>query len=356
VYIKIVYKSQQAIAELKKRREREVKMRSASADVSGMKFEGLAYVLQKAELFCSDGAMGFDSNIFDFDREGKFLNYYHGIPVQYKIMAGSSGEKLYNAVCPQDAQGKSIEKIAPASAAASLAPTNGYRDAVTGMELILVKGGCFQMGTTQETGYRAAQMPVHEACVNDFYIGKHEVTQDQWRAVMGTEPTHTLQCRGTCPVVFVSWSMVQEFVGKLNGLTKRKYRLPTEAEWEYAARSRGQAQKYPGTDSDANLGEYAWYSANANGRIYPVGLKRPNALGIHDMSGNVWEMVADWFSLSYDASSPKNNPTGPSIGDKRVVRGGNYECDVKGMHVSNRAGTSPESRDSDTGFRLALQP
>jgi formylglycine-generating enzyme required for sulfatase activity len=259
-------------------------------------------------------------------------------------------------VCPKDAAAKINEKLVMGNASTTSVPNNGYRDAVTGMELILVKGGCFQMGTSQETGYPAAQMPVHEACVNDFYIGKHEVTQDQWRAVMGTEPMHTIQCGGTCPVVFVSWSMVQEFVDKLNGLTKKKYRLPTEAEWEYAARSRGQAQKYPGTDSDSNLGEYAWYSANSNGRIYPVGLKKPNALGIHDMSGNVWEMVADWFSLSYDANSPKNNPTGPSTGDKRVVRGGNYECNEKAMHVSHRAGRSPTLRDSDTGFRLVLLP
>jgi formylglycine-generating enzyme required for sulfatase activity len=199
-------------------------------------------------------------------------------------------------------------------------------------------------------------MPVHEACVDDFSIGKYEVTQDQWRAVMGSEPIHTIECGGNCPATFVSWVMAQEFVDKLNTLTKKKYRLPSEAEWEYAARSRGQVQKYSGTDNESNLGEYAWYSANSKGRIYPVGLKKPNALGIYDMSGNIWEMVEDWYSLSYDANSPKSNPRGPSTGDKRVIRGGNYECGEKAVRVSHRAGKSPTQRDSDTGFRLVLQP
>jgi formylglycine-generating enzyme required for sulfatase activity len=356
VYIKIVYKSPEAIAGLKKRREREVKMRSASADVSGMKFEGLSYVLQKMDVSCSDSAIGVDSDIFDFDEGGNFLNYYHGIRSGGKIIAGSAGEKLYNVMCPKDTSSKINEKLITGGVAAPSVQTNGYRDTVSGIELIFVKGGCFQMGTLQQTGNPIAQMPVHEACMDDFYIGKYEVTQDQWRAVMGSEPIHTIECGGNCPATFVSWVMAQEFVDKLNTLTKKKYRLPTEAEWEYAARSRGQMQKYSGTDNESNLGEYAWYSENSKGRIYPVGLKKPNALGIYDMSGNLWEMVEDWYSLSYDANSPKNNPRGPSTGDKRVVRGGNYECSEKALHVSHRAGKSPTQRDSDTGFRLVLQP
>jgi formylglycine-generating enzyme required for sulfatase activity len=173
---------------------------------------------------------------------------------------------------------------------------------------------------------------------------------------MGSAPIHTIQCTEDCPAVFVSYVTAQEFIDKLNGLTRKKFRLPTEAEWEYAARSKGQTQKYPGTDSDLNLGDYVWYSANSDWRMHPVGLKKPNEIGVYDMSGNVWEMVADWYSSNYDTNSPKNNPTGPATGEERVIRGCDYRCDARGMHVSHRAGHSPKMRDSNTGFRLVLRP
>jgi sulfatase modifying factor 1 len=352
LYVKTVYTNQKAITELKKRREREIKMRSSSAEIYG-KFESLAYSLQQYEIHCSEGAMGVDSAVFDLDKAGNLINFYQGFRMQFKILADSSGEKLYNLVCPKNAMKKGDEKPRTASMTAS---TTIYRDPVTGMELVFVKGGCFQMGTSQKTGNPTAQMPVHEVCVNDFYIGKFEVTQAQWRSVMGSDPIHTIQCTEDCPAVFVSYITAQEFIDKLNGVTKKKFRLPTEAEWEYAARGRGQAQKYPGTDIDSNLGDYAWYSANSSGHMHPVGLKKPNGLGLYDMSGNIWEMVGDWYSMSYDAKNPKDNPTGPATGEERVVRGCDYQCGASGMHVSQRAGHSLKMRDSSTGFRLVLQP
>ena len=201
--------------------------------------------------------------------------------------------------------------------------TEDYRsnfiDPTTNIEFVYVKAGCYAMGDIFDDG-RLDQKPAHEVCVDGFYMGKYEVTQGQWKIIMGNNPSH-LNKNDNYPVDRVSWNDAQEFIAKLNKRSNKIYRLPTEAEWEYAARSCGQKEKYAGTNNEEEVGEYAWNSTNTED-TQPVGLKKPNHIGLYDMSGNVWEWVQDWYAEGYYKISPKKNPTGPSTGKWRVLRGG----------------------------------
>lgn len=208
------------------------------------------------------------------------------------------------------------------------------------------------------------EKPVHEVCVDDFYIGKYEVTQGQWKAIMGKNPSLFEDRGDNCPVETVSWNDIQEFINKLNektspsiplnkGELREMYRLPTEAEWEYAARSEGKNEKWAGTSNESELGDYAWYNKNSGSKTHPVGQKKPNGLGIYDMSGNVWELVNDWYDSEYYKSSPKNNPQGPNSGKGRVLRGGSWYFGARYMRASSRSNYSPDSRFGGLGFRLA---
>jgi len=219
------------------------------------------------------------------------------------------------------------------------------------IEMVLVKGGCFQMGDTFGDG-ATDEKPVHEVCVDDFHIGKYEVTQAQWEAVMGANPSE-FKKGGEYPVEFVSWNDVQDFIGKLNAMTGRRYRLPTEAEWEYAARSGGKKEKYAGTSDEGSLGGFAWYDSNSRSATHPFGLKTANSLGIYDMSGNVWEWVQDWYGEYYYKNSPRENPQGPSRGDKKVFRGGSWKYYEWYVRTPYRDRNEPTFRDSLHGFRLA---
>lgn len=228
-----------------------------------------------------------------------------------------------------------------------------YRDPTTGMNFVFVKGGCYRMGDTLGNGY-SSEKPVHEACVNDLYIGKYVVTQGQWQAVMGNNPSYFKNCGDNCPVEQVSWTDAQEFISKLNSRSgKAKYRLPTEAEWEYAARSGGKKEKYSGGD---DIDKVAWYSGNSGGKTHPVGTKAANKLGIYDMSGNVWEWVKDWYDERYYAKSPRNNPQGPGSAQHHVLRGGGLSGDASVTRASARHGHAPDDRSKDNGFRLVRQP
>lgn len=221
------------------------------------------------------------------------------------------------------------------------------------IELVLVKGGCFQMGDAFDDG-QPDEKPAHTVCVDDFYLGKYEVTQGQWQSVMGRNPSFFNKCGEKCPVEQVSWNDVQEFIKKLNAQTGNHYRLPTEAEWEYAARSGGRKEKYAGTSVDSELDKYAWFSANSGGRTRPTGQKQPNGLGLHDMTGNVWEWCQDWYGEMYYGLSSRKNPTGPASGARRVLRGGAWIFEPKGIRASTRYSLTPESRGDLYGFRLSL--
>ena len=235
---------------------------------------------------------------------------------------------------------------------------------------VKVKAGKFTMGATEEQGSDAEEKekPAHKVSLTkDYYIGQTEVTQALWQAVLGSNPSYFKD--DNLPVENVSWEDCQRFIFELNSLTGSKFRLPTEAEWEYAARggNKSRGYKYSGSNSNDHV---AWYYENSgnnrlddnkwkyddittnNCRTHPVGTKSSNELGIFDMSGNVWEWCNDWFG-NY-SSSTQTNPTGPSTGSYRVCRGGSLNNIAKVCRVSSRLTPSPHNRNKDLGLRLVL--
>jgi formylglycine-generating enzyme required for sulfatase activity len=183
-------------------------------------------------------------------------------------------------------------------------------------EMIFVRGGTFSMGSNDRD-----EKPLHNVTISDFYMGKTEVTQAQWEAVMGDNPSYFKNCP-SCPVEQVSWDDIQTYLAKLNKLTDKNYRLPTEAEWEYAARGgvSSTGTLYAGANGANTV---AWNNGNSSSSVHEVGTKKANELGIYDMSGNVWEWCSDWFG-SYTESN-QTNPTGVSNGTYRVLRGGSWK-------------------------------
>jgi formylglycine-generating enzyme required for sulfatase activity len=225
-----------------------------------------------------------------------------------------------------------------------------YPDPATGMEFVFVKGGCYPMGDTFGDG-DSDEQPVHEVCVSDLYMGKYVVTQEQWEKVMGGNPS-SFKKGGRYPVENVSWLDVKGFITRLNGKKGRTYRLPTEAEWEYAARSGGKKEKWAGTSSEWELEEYAWFFDHSGRSTHLAGEKRPNGLGLYDMTGNVWEWCGDWYERNYYSFSPRNDPQGPSRGTFRVLRGGSWSTDARYVRASTRHWSAPELRNNKRGFRL----
>lgn len=219
-------------------------------------------------------------------------------------------------------------------------------------DMIAVEGGTFTMGATAEQGSDAYsnESPTHQVTLSSYMIGKTEVTQELWQAVMGSNPSdHS----GTnLPVEQVSWNDCQTFITKLNNLTGKNFRLPTEAEWEYAARggNKSQGYKYSGSNT---VDDVAWFDSNSSREIHPVATKAPNELGIYDMSGNVWEWCHDWYG-TYSSSS-QTNPTGPTSGSYRVWRDGKWrDYGAGGCRVSARDDAYPSFRYYYLGLRLAL--
>ena len=217
---------------------------------------------------------------------------------------------------------------------------------IAGMEFVRVPAGEFLMGSTSEEAADYERPLTRVRISRAFELGKHEVTQAEWEAVMGSNPSHFDECGGDCPVERVSWDDVQEFIGKLNAAVREvRYRLPTEAEWEYAARAGTSGDRYGG-DLDA----IAWYEGNNAHRTHPVEQKVPNAFGLHDMLGNVREWVQDRFGL-YPGGSV-TDPKGPASSSTRVNRGGSWLNDAGYCRVSSRSLLLPGARLSTLGFRL----
>jgi formylglycine-generating enzyme len=223
-------------------------------------------------------------------------------------------------------------------------------EALPAFEMVSVPAGCFDMGSPVHEKH---ERPVHKVCLKTFEIGKVEVTQAQWRAVMGTGPSQ-YNCGDDCPVERVSWNQVQEFIQKLNAQGRGGDRLPSEAEWEYACRSGGKEETWPGTSSADEVEGIAWYGKDAAGhQPHPVGTKKPNGLGIHDMAGNVWEWVQDKFVTPYP-TEPGNNPVIEAGGeDKRVTRGGSFHGKVNYVRCGLRNRYKADLTDGRIGFRLA---
>lgn len=229
-------------------------------------------------------------------------------------------------------------------------------------KMIKVEAGTFMMGATSEQqSPNSDEKPVHEVTISkDYYIGETEVTQALWSAVMGYKPTssgsqwNNQEGLGDYyPAYNISWNDVQNFIERLNLLTGMEFRIPTEAEWEYAARggNRSSGYQYSGDNTIDNV---AWYQDNAGNMVHPVGTKTANELGLYDMSGNVWEWCQDWYSQTYYSSSPHTDPTGPSSGSYRVRRGGGWNSEPKYRRLASRHGDVPSTIINDLGVRLAL--
>ncbi|MBP5535513.1 MAG: SUMF1/EgtB/PvdO family nonheme iron enzyme [Bacteroidales bacterium] len=219
--------------------------------------------------------------------------------------------------------------------------------------MIKVEAGSFMMGCTGEQGNDCEdrEKPCHNVTITqDYYIGKFEVTQELYEAVMGVNPSKS---KGyDHPVEMVSWEDAQEFCTKLSRLTGRRFTLPTEAEWEYAARGGEKSlwSKYSGSD---NVDDVAWHKGNSGIHTHPVGRLRPNELGIYDMSGNVYEWCQDWCGTY--SNSNQTDPTGPYSGHARVGRGGCYLCGTWSSRITYRPRFTPGYRDSYVGFRVVLR-
>ena len=230
---------------------------------------------------------------------------------------------------------------------------NSGRFTVRGVsfEMVRVEGGTFRMGATyeQEGDAERDEKPVHSVTLSSYYIGKTEVTQALWQAVMGSNPSG-FEC-ADLPVENVSWNDCQEFIQKLNSLTGRNFRFPTEAEWEFACRGGNNSRGYKYSGSN-NLGNVAWYDDNSDNQSRLVATKAPNELGIYDMSGNVFEWCSDWYA-DYTSYS-QTNPKGPHSGACRVIRGGCWGSFVRNCRSSLRFNRYPTDRYGYLGLRLAL--
>ena len=219
-------------------------------------------------------------------------------------------------------------------------------------KMVAVEGGTFTMGATAEQGSDAYsdEMPTHQVTLSSYSIGQTEVTQELWLAVMGSNPSNIVGDLQR-PVETVSWDDCQTFITKLNQMTGKTFRLPTEAEWEYAARggNRSQGYKYAGSNI---IDDVAWYTSNCDETTHPVATKAPNELGLFDMSGNVWEWCQDCYAPY--SSDAQTNPTGPYSGSDRVFRGGCWLSRAGDCRVSYRCNYRPTTAGSDLGLRLAL--
>ncbi len=228
-----------------------------------------------------------------------------------------------------------------------------YVDSLS-FRMMPVEGGSFTMGCTHPRGEHhtyADELPTHKVTVNTFYMGQYEVTQALWVDVMGENPSKWVG-NDSLPVEQVSWNAVQIFIARLSQITGYRFRLPTEAEWEYAARGgvRTHGTPYPGVRSQ--MWETCWYGGNAGGHSHPVGQLKPNELGLYDMGGNVMEWCSDWMQ-PYTAA-PQNCPQGPRNGDNRILRGGCFNSPTWGCSVFERSWYLPEYGYSYFGFRLVL--
>jgi formylglycine-generating enzyme required for sulfatase activity len=213
------------------------------------------------------------------------------------------------------------------------------------LAMMAIPGGSFLMGSDEYDN----EKPIHQVTLSPFRMGKYQVTQAQWRAVMGNNPS--LYKGDDPPVEHVSWKDASSFCQKLTEKTGREYRLPTEAEWEYACRA-GSTGRYCFGDNNALLQKYAWYRKNAGDKTHPVGEKLANDWGLHDMHGNVWEWCRDWYDEDYYWESLEENPQGPSSGTHRVLRGGSFNHDKDQCGSANRGSYTPDTIYRYLGFRV----
>lgn len=291
------------------------------------------------------------NDIFDFKYGGRDIIDWNDTPQREKLLRdipswiGSTGGVSNTSV---------VQPSVPKVAVPAVPENRDKVFNVGGVEfkMVYVEGGTFMMGATDEQGSDAFknEKPAHKVILSSYFIGETVVTQALWEAVMGNNLSHLLM-DDNLPVNKVSWYDVQEFMKKLNVLTGHTFRLPTEAEWEYAARGGRKSEGYFYSGSD-NVDEVAWYYKNSVLRRHPVKSKMANELGLYDMSGNVWEWCSDWYGMY--GSTAQIDPTGPDKGSSRVDRGGGCGSKAYSCCVFERRSTKPEDSNRNLGFRLVL--
>ncbi len=228
-------------------------------------------------------------------------------------------------------------------------PGQIWTEPVTGMQFVWVPKGCFQMGSNSSDA-DPDEKPVHKVCVDGFWMGKYEVTQGQYKKIMGSNPSR-FESGDDYPVEKVSWNDAKKFISKLNQQSGKTFKLPAEAQWEYAAKSGGKDQKYSGGN---DIDRFAWYYSNSQSKTHRVGTKAPNGLGLYDMSGNVWEWCEDVYDKNAYSRHSLNNPLITSGGSSRVGRGGSWYYYPRYVRAANRIRDSAVNRDSYVGFRLCF--
>ena len=248
----------------------------------------------------------------------------------------------------QDAVSSSLPSPIPSTLSSALSPLVTSFTLAKGiaLEMVWIPAGVFQMGDS-------AFGPVHRVELDGFWMGKYEITQAQYECITGKNPSRFKGANH--PVEQLNWTSATDFCQKLKSKTGKTFQLPTEAQWEYACRAGGRT-RFAHADSESGLGDYAWYSGNAENKTHPVGGKLPNAFGLHDMIGNVYEWCSDWYEDKYYSKSPGRNPPGPRVGECRVLRGGAWSVDPSYCPPAYRSATPPTFSRFHMGFRVVWIP
>ena len=258
-----------------------------------------------------------------------------------------SREDLMPTPAPSKAANPSSKKAAT-SAVPELKTGSVFKDCPDCPELVVIPAGSFTMGSNDY----GDEGPPHSVTVPSFAMGRAEVTQGQWRAVMGSNPSRHIECGNDCPVDSVNWDDIQGFIQKLNAKTGKSYRLPSEAEWEYAARA-GSTGKWSFGDGEWKLGQHAWYYENSSRKTNPVATKQSNAFGLFDMQGNVVEWMQDCWNTNYIGAPTDGSAWTAGNCSQRVQRGGSWTNNSAFTRVTNRSWFDMASRFDTSGFRVA---
>jgi len=314
----------------------------------------LESVITKARLFVTPNPVDAKVRIMNIPDK-----YYSGIeldPGRYEVEVSSSGyitKTQWVDISTSGAASGGIDLYVELEKEPEPGPGPGpalgqvWKEPVTGMKFVWVPGGEFMMGSNDGS---SNEKPVHKVHLDGFWMGKYEVTQGQWQKIMGTNPS-SFKSGDNYPVERVSWKDAQAFIQKLSSPSGKRFSLPTEAQWEYAARSGGKAERYSG---GSNLDRVAWHDGNSGNKTHPVASKLANGLGIYDMSGNVWEWCKDVYDENAYGNHSRNNPVSTSGSSGRVLRGGGWFNSPGGCRAARRYGYDPSRRRSYYGFRLVL--
>ncbi|MBX3239213.1 MAG: formylglycine-generating enzyme family protein [Chitinophagaceae bacterium] len=254
------------------------------------------------------------------------------------------------AMLPASAQKIKKNKNKPTLEINAAAISRAFLDSIE-LNMVWVTGGSFIMGDNMG---EIDEKPAHEVVINGFAISKYQVTQRQWGVIMGNYESDYKIC-GECPIDNISWRDAQEFIRRLNLITGKHYTLPTEAEWEFAAKGGKDGKGYRFSGSD-NIDEVGWHAGNSERHPHPVGEKEPNELGLYDMTGNMWEWCQDRYTKFYYEENIKYSPEGPSEGSGRVRRGGSWFTSARNCRTSARSSVKEDYKDNSITFRLAQYP